>query len=252
MIVRSPATGIRNSCVVGLFLTASACGRIETVVGELARDSGAPVSVYLEAESGRLAGGFTIETDPAASGGKYILPPAGVQSPQSPGNASAEYVFSVQSSRTYLLWGRIRAPTVSSNSFWVSMDDGPSSIWHLSTGVIWFWGTVTSGTDYTQPNQYPLSAGTHRLVFRNAADGVGLDILYVTVPGDMPPGNHTPCQPPNSIELADGGCEPSCGSHGRDTTCGQLACAGQPALPAYDCFICCFASDAGPDSGATD
>jgi hypothetical protein len=102
---------------------------------------------------------------------------------------------------------------------------------------------------YTTPVPYSLDAGTHTLVFRNSAPGVGLDRLYVALPADvMPlPANSTPCDPPNSIQVADGGCVPSCGSHGH-TTCGS-ACNGLPALPSYDCGVCCLVPDGGLDAG---
>ncbi len=223
-------------CLLGL-----ACGRVDTSVGTL------PQSMYVEAESGNLSG-FTIEMDPAASGGQYILPPPGTQSLVVPGIASAEYTFA-SASGAYLVWGRIRAPGAENNAFWVTMDDGPSYLWHLSTGVIWYWGFVTNGTDYTHPIAFTLDAGTHRLVFRNADPDVGLDRLYVTSLGDVPPGNATPCDPPNSIQLVDGGCEPSCGSQ-LNTTCGA-ACAGQPTLVSYDCAVCCHVP-AAADAGASD
>jgi hypothetical protein len=178
------------------------------------------------------------------------LPPPGSQSPLVPGNATAEYTFTLVRSGTYLLWGRIHAPGALNNAFWVTMDNGPSYRWQLSTGVVWFWGAVTSGTDYGNPIQFALDAGSHRLVVRNSTPGVGLDRLAVAVPGDVPPGNDTPCNPPNSIQLADGGCEPSCGSHG-GTTCGA-ACAGQPPLPSYDCAVCCFVRDAGAEGSPLD
>jgi hypothetical protein len=250
-------------------LSLAACGRVVTSVGAEDAGSGvssipdagsiadagpiadagtpppAPTSVYLEAEDGELEG-FTIASDPAASGGKYILPPPGSDAPNAPGDASAAYSFALGRTGTYLVWGRIEAPTVSSNAFWVTVDDRPPVRWQLSTGDIWFWGAITSGTDYFNPVVYPLEAGAHTLVVNDSVPGVGLDRLYVTVPGDVPPGNTTPCDPPNSIQLDDGGCEPSCGSHG-DTTCGP-PCAGQPALAAYDCVVCCTI----PDSGAAD
>jgi hypothetical protein len=239
------------------YLLALGCGRVETSIGaEFARDAAAagsdgqaPVSVCFEAESGKLSG-FTIEMDPAASGGEYVLPPPGSQSLLVPGDASAAYTFELATPATYVLWGRIHGPGALNNAFWVTVDNGPSYRWQLSTGVVWFWGPVTSGTDYGNPLHYVLDAGSHELVFRNSTPGVGLDRVCVTVPGDMPLGNDTPCDPPNSIQLADGGCVPSCGSHG-STTCGA-ACAGQPALSSYDCAVCCFVPDAGADGGPPD
>jgi hypothetical protein len=240
-------------------LASLACGRVDTSVG--AQNGGAPApdavappdgatapdaslatSVYMEAESGKLSG-FTIESDPTASGGEYILPP-NVQTSTTPGAATAEYAFAIGRTGPYILWGRLHAPGAENNAFFVTMDDGPTVRWQLSTGVVWFWGAVTDHAEYANPVEYMLDAGTHKLVFRNALPLVGLDRLYVTVPGDMPPGNDTPCNPPHSIELADGGCIPSCGSHGA-TTCGDQACAGQALLVSYDCTVCCIAPDGG-------
>lgn len=224
----------------------AACGRVDTQVG--AEIPVPPVTeVYLEAESGQLSG-FTVADDPEASGGQYILPPSMVDSTDMPGAASAQYSFSLGQSGVYSLWGRIRGPGALNNSFWVSVDDSPYDHWYLSTGVIWFWGRITDQREYTNPISFPLDAGTHHVVFRNSVPEVGLDRLYIALPADVPlPANATPCDPPNSIQTADGGCAPSCGSHGV-TTCGA-ACAGLPAIPAYDCAVCCV-SDGGVDGGA--
>jgi hypothetical protein len=226
----------------------AACGRVDTEVGA---EPVPPLvsAVYLEAESGQLSG-FTVEDDPEASGGKYILPPPLVDSTSAPGTASAQYVFSLDRSGAYYVWGRIRGPGALNNSFWVSMDDGAYDHWFLSTGVVWFWGRVTDRMQYGQPVSFPLDAGTHHLVFRNSAPEVGLDRLYIASSGAAPPvpPNATPCDPPNSIQTEDGGCSPSCGSHGV-TTCGA-ACTGLPAIPSYDCTVCCLVSGGGSDGGA--
>jgi hypothetical protein len=232
---------------MGLF--ALACGRVITEVGEeLAAQPDAactPTSFYIDMASGALSGGFSIQTDVDA--GEYLSPPA-AESTQVPGVASADYTFSISCGATYLLWGRIHGPGALNNSFWLSLDDEPFYQWRLSTGVIWYWRPVTRDLEYKSPIQYALDAGVHRLTIRNSANGVGLQRLFVAIPRDMPPGNDTPCDPPNSIQLEDGGCEPSCGSHG-NTNCGAIACAGQPPLVSYDCTVCCFVLDGGVEGG---
>jgi hypothetical protein len=243
-------------------VVALGCGRVLTEVGAEADAAEvgaevdaacAPASIYLDVDGGTLSGGFTLQPVPDA-GGVFLSPPPGVQSLQAPGDASADYPFSLSCSGTYLVWGRMHGPGALNNTFWMSMDGEPFYQWRLSTGVIWYWRPVTRDTDYFNPIQYALDAGSHRLTIRNSAPGVGLERLFVAIPGDVPPGNDTPCDPPNSIGLADGGCEVSCGSHG-NTVCGTIACAGQPALVAYDCDICCLALDAGAadaDAGNAD
>jgi hypothetical protein len=233
------------------------CGRLLTEVGEqLDAQSDAPApqdaaceatSFYIDMPSGTLSGGFSIQADVDA--GEYLSPPAQA-STQVPGAASAVFTFPVACGGTYLLWGRIHGPGALNNTFWLSMDQEPFYQWRLSTGVIWYWREVTHGTDYFHPIPYVLDAGVHRLTVRNSATDVGLQRFFVAVPSDMPPGNDTPCDPPNSIQLVDGGCEVSCGSHG-NTVCGSIVCTGQPQLVAYDCTVCCLQPpDAGADSGA--
>lgn len=207
-----------------------------------------PGAVYFEAESGRLSG-FTIETDPATSGDAYILPPADSRLLATPGDASAAYTFAVAPGK-YFIWGRIRSPTVDSNTLWMTVDDGPTYLWRLSTGVIWYWGRATSGTNYFQPIPFELDGGVHALVVRNADPETGLDRIYVTSLGDTPvPANDTPCDPPNSIQLEDGGCERSCGSQGSGTCVASVQdCEGTAVVAAYDCAVCCHPPlDGGSD-----
>jgi hypothetical protein len=252
-------------------VAALGCGRIVTVIGVEngadgsgpsggvdgsyagSSDAGSdgacsPASVSIDIASGTLTGGFSIQMDPSAPGGEYLSPPAQA-SLLAPGDAGAEYAFNLDCAGEYFLWGRIHGPGADNNTFWLSLDGEPPYQWRLSTGVIWFWRITTKGTQYGVPIRYALDAGSHSLVIRNSASGVGLAGLFVAIPGDVPAGNNTPCNPPHSIELADGGCWKSCGSQGN--TCDFTLCAGRPLISAYDCGGCCFVSpDAGQDGGA--
>jgi len=185
-----------------------------------------------------LSGGFVIGQDSAASAGRYISPPFGVGSENAPGAARAVYQFSVDTAGTYRIWGRIRSPTAENNRFWIQVDDNAPIKWRISTGDIWYWDAFHNDIDYENPIGFPLAAGAHRLTVANCVDGVDLDRLYYTLdPKDVPPGNDTPCFPPNSIEI-NGACQPSCGSQG-GKGCSTEACAGKPTLDAYDCVVCC-------------
>jgi hypothetical protein len=219
-------------------LTVCACdARLTSLGAQLKPDAAVSTGQYIEAEAGELSG-FTSQPDAAASGGGCIEPPAMLSSDDTPGAARATYHFQIANADTVRIWGRIRGPDAQHNRFWFQLDDGAWHKWRISTGEIWFWDALHEDDDYQHPLDFSLSSGAHQLVFANCVDGVALDRLYVTADGDTPPGNDTPCQPPDSIPI-DGTCHPSCGSWGT-TTCGVQACDGKQALSAYDCDVCCL------------
>jgi hypothetical protein len=194
--------------------------------------------LYVEAESGALSGGFTIGSDATASGGHYIEAPIGVRSTTAPGAARALYTVTIAEPGTYVIWGRIHSPDAEHNSLWAEVDAGTWYHWRISTGDVFYWDELHDDTNYGVPLTFDFDAGSHELVLANADDTVQLDRLYFTASGDEPPGNDdTPCHPPNSIQQ-NGVCVPSCGSQG-GTTCGADGCSGLPAIPSYDCVVCC-------------
>lgn len=203
-------------------------------------ESGAPPQdgFYLEAESGELSGGFTIETDAAASAGQYLQAPLGVTVPDDmEGAAHARYTFSVPQDGDYLIWGRIYSPDIYTNRFHFQVDGGTRYLWRITVGDIWFWDDFHDNASYNEPLHFQLGAGTHELVISNVAGGARLDRLYITANGDEPAGNNTKCRPPHSIELA-GVCHDSCGSHAtaeRGTSC---ACGDVPEAERFDAYDC--------------
>jgi hypothetical protein len=196
-----------------------------------------PAAFYLEAESGALMGGFSIRPDPTASGGAALDPPLEERADAAPGMARARYEFDLAQSGDYVIWGRIHGPDAGKNRFWVQVDDAPFFKWRISTGEVWYWDALHDDADYGHHLTFALAAGPHVLTIAGCVPGVALDRLYLTSVGDVPPGNDTPCNPPHSIQL-DGECVASCGVLSGQT-CGAMACAGRPALPAYDCDVCC-------------
>jgi hypothetical protein len=212
---------------------ACACDPITTEVGAWSPDP----NLYLEAESGVLAGGFSIGEDAGASRGRYIAPPVGVESDVEPGMARAVYSFSLERDGDYVIWGRLRAPGALNNRFWFQVDGGVWTKWRISVGDIWYWDDFHRDTDYGNTLTFPLEAGKHELVLANCVDGVALDRLFFSPTGVVPPGNDTACHPPHSIEL-EGQCLPSCGAQD-GTTCDAVACEGRDLISAYDCAVCC-------------
>jgi hypothetical protein len=210
-----------------------ACDSGETSVGSYTPTT----KLYVEAESADFSGAFATGDDPAASGGEYVVARAGDTFDTAPGQARAHYTLMLGTSGTYVVWGRIRSPDTGSNRFWVQLDGGPWFKWRITVGDIWFWDFFHDDADYGAVLTFELAAGRHDLVLANDVDGAELDRLYVTSAGDAPPGNDTPCDPPNSIEV-DGSCLPSCGSQGGNA-CSVDECAGRPTTHNYDCAVCC-------------
>lgn len=190
---------------------------------------------YIEAEDGVIAG-LTIEDQPEASGGRALLAPD-ILSDAMPGDARATYAFQLAEGGDYKLWGRVYAPDVDTNRFWLKLDDGAWFLWRISTGEVWYWDDVHEDTDYGTALTFTLSAGVHTFALANAGPSARIDRFYFTKDGDVPPGNDTPCRPPHTVELG-GVCVPSCGLL-MGTACGPVDCMGREPLPAYDCDICC-------------
>jgi hypothetical protein len=233
------------SCAALLF--AGACGRDVTSIGatHLALpDAGAPdamidagdagESLYLEAEEGVLTG-LSIEDRADASGGRSIVAPD-VFSDAMPGEARATYAFELSQAGDYKFWGRVYAPDVDANRFWLQLDGGAWFLWRISTGEVWYWDDVHENRSYGTALTFALAAGPHELAIANAGPRARLDRWYISSLGDEPPGNDTPCNPPHTVELS-GECVPSCGLL-MGTGCGDI-CQGREPLPAYDCGVCC-------------
>ncbi|HEX3775795.1 MAG TPA: hypothetical protein VHV51_15090 [Polyangiaceae bacterium] len=233
--------GRRRACVALVTLNgALACNPRVTTIGSLSRDA-ASEGRYIEAESGTLSGGFMIEDDSTASGGRFITPQVGIASDGTePGPARATYDAEADSDGTYLIWARIQAADLSVNRFWFQVDGGAWIKWRITTGNIWFWDQFHDNIDYGTPLPQTLSAGPHQFTIANCVDGVAIDALYYAPDDSKPVGDSTKCDPPNSIDI-DGGCQPSCGSLG-GMNCGTTECMGLPTVSVYDCSACCPAT----------
>jgi len=204
-----------------------------------------PRFFYIEAELGRLDG-FTIGDDATASGGKYLLAPAGMISEDVPGPATARYDINIGVAGDYLIWARFKTPDWQHNRIWVSLDGGPFTKWRSTTGDIWYWYYVHPDLEYRMPIVFSgLMPGLHELVLANCTDGVEIDRLYVSSLGDTdrPPGDNSTCplQPPDNIPK-DGVCAPSCGAS-IGNSCDPVLCAGMDLLQVYDCAVCCYLGD---------
>jgi Bacterial Ig domain len=141
----------------------------------------AGVQLWLEAETGVLTAPMVIADDTkAASWGQYVTVPNGmgnVDDPTLPGG-QASYTFSVPAG-TYVIWGRVLAPTGNDDSFWVSMDAQPFTRWNTQMSSTWVWDQINNAT-VADPLLFALTAGTHTLVIKQREDGARLDRLLIT------------------------------------------------------------------------
>jgi hypothetical protein len=232
-----------SAALFGLALAGFGCDASVTSVGAWAPiASPEPASVYFEAESGELSGGYVVSADSAASGGQLIEPPL-LENPDTvTGTARARYTFELPKDGDYVFWGRLYTPDVAHNRLWFQVDGGEWTLWRITVGKIWYWDDFHEDARYADEAHFTLTAGTHELSIANAVSGANIDRFYVTADGDEPPGNDTPCRPPHSIDMLESECWPSCGSQappGGRTTCIAADCEGRPPLFSYDCDVCC-------------
>ena len=162
------------------------------------------VKVWLEAEDGDVGTPMQIDADTQASGGTYLWVPQGSGNLWSPSSRSGmvAYTFSVGSSGTYRVWGRVLAPTSNDDSFFVSMDGGAYKTWDTLSCKAWTWDLVSSRNEQ-DPLLFKLSAGSHTLKLLQREDGAKIDRILVTddtayVPQGLGEGQNQDPEPPSS------------------------------------------------------
>ncbi len=128
--------------------------------------------ISMEAEEGILSGSMTIISHRKASGGQYA-------SSTKPGDGFAEYTFTVEAPGNYGIWGLVSAESKSTNSFFVSWDDGSDEIWDLPISAAWNWDryNVRGGAD---PTLKYLTAGTHTLRISRREARAKIDRIVIT------------------------------------------------------------------------
>ena len=137
--------------------------------------------LWIEAEAAdTISGTFQIDADPDASEDLFVQVPEGSGSDfvPVPGN-EVTYQVVLDQAASYLLWGRTRAISGQSNSFFVQIDNGPTYVWDLVLGPDWIWDEVNDrgGAD---PVFFSLAAGPHTIRIKLREDGSQIDKLLLT------------------------------------------------------------------------
>jgi len=143
-----------------------------------------PVMIWLEAEEGALTPPMQAASDSSASGGSYIYAPSGGYR-----DGRAEYTVEIPQDGDYIIWGRVLAPDVGRNSFFVSFDEDQDDIWdclYEGQSQDWTWDQVTwrgnGSHDAPQfdPAVFRLTSGRHTLVIKERERNTKLDKILLT------------------------------------------------------------------------
>lgn len=155
-------------------------------------------AVEIEAEdAAEIIPPMVVMKDAAASGGAFISTPESEEpckvrretdkyiKGKNDEKGCAGYKFNLKEDGDYYVFGRVKAPRMSStsDSFFVRIDGGAETIWDTpETGDRWDWMPVISregkGSAATSP--MPLKAGPHTLKIRTREDGTCLDKMAIS------------------------------------------------------------------------
>jgi hypothetical protein len=141
-----------------------------------------PAMLWLEAEQSQaLRSPMAIASNSQVSGGKYIWVPSGqgdLWNSSSTGG-EARYQFTVSTTDTYVVWGRVNAD--GGNSFFVSIDNGPYLLWSFPNEGrgTWAWNVMAERASPVA-TYFELPGGAHTLSIKQREDGAKLDRLLIT------------------------------------------------------------------------
>lgn len=129
---------------------------------------------FFEPECAELGSSWAVVEDANASNNRYVTTPSGVQSLETAPTDSSGLIyinFSVDSAGSYTLYARMNNPTYDDDSFWVSLDGSPFTLYN---------GLITSGWQWLSLGNYELSAGNHTFVLGYREDGATLDKIAIS------------------------------------------------------------------------
>lgn len=173
---------------------------------------GALTDFYLEAECGYVGSSWSILDDPDASELLYVEPRESLNSLASAPADTLDYLtyeIDIDSTGDYEIFGRVIAPTVDDDSFWVRVNAGTWYRWNnLSVNATWTWLQVWDSDNGDTPLSWNLIEGTTaRIDIAYREDGTQLDKLYITIDDTVPPtglGDDSVNCPDGFIEDTDG------------------------------------------------
>lgn len=130
-------------------------------------------TLYVEAESGGVAGAMISVADTGASGGRYIYSMTDYQ-------GTASFQVNTPLGGNYYVWCRVLSRDSGTDSFFVSVDGSNEQVFTTapdSWSADWQWTRVNVGGT---PRIFPLTPGSHSITFRGRERLTCLDALYIT------------------------------------------------------------------------
>jgi len=153
--------------------------------------------LWLEAEDAESIVGWTVASDPLASGGRY-LSTTGFGTNENR-DIMATWRFRVRETGDYIVMGRVIAPNQDADSLWIRVDAGPWVYRKLPGVSQWHWHTLNS---YPSGNvlPFPLMAGVHTLTIRVRQYGTQLDKLVIMKNVPALAADFTPLNPSDALD----------------------------------------------------
>jgi len=155
---------------------------------------------YLEAESGTVRSPMIVAASTNASNGRYVYS-------QSSGQGDLTFNLTTAVRGQFVVWCRILSPNSSTDSFYVSVDNGAETVYSTAQNIwsrSWQW-TRINDDGLTNALVFPLQKGAHSFRFRSRESSTLLDSVYVTSDRDFVPVHLTltkrPAQP-QAVELS--------------------------------------------------
>src|SRR3989344_7500536 len=137
--------------------------------------------IYIEAESAVISLPSFVVSDATARGSAYVFSP-------SVNIGATVFRFEAPESGNYFIYARILAANSSSDSFFVSVDNGAEDIYDVAEGLwksVWQW-TAVNGRNNTgmpktlNPRVFLMTAGTHYIKFRAREANSKIDTIFIT------------------------------------------------------------------------
>ena len=140
-----------------------------------------PVHLWMEAEDADIKPPLSIGRDHEASNGAYIEVTGEHQSTsQPPVDGHASFYVDVPVNGTYLLWGRVLAPS-NGDSFWLRIDNQRWIRWNgIQKGQGWHWEEVHDNLHNNRVLSLELQAGVHLIELAYREKATQLDGLLLT------------------------------------------------------------------------